>query len=245
MKNKKNIIILTISIIIITSLSIYLFTTTKEYTYICLNQELTKGQCIVKNYLEECTTNEEIPDGVVTNKSEILNETGINGVYCLTKNKYEPGEMLYKKDFELPEYEKVTSTDIALLEEVEVLDHGSGEEDLTRYKAYIKSSKLYAINLNTNEEKLIFDEEKIKNIAIRPYCCAGNAKLLILTTNGNVYFSKQDSTYSFNFDVTFEKLEVNDIIGFKLVPKQDYDIVKSLYGINSNGEEVLITEPEW
>lgn len=245
MKNKKIIILTIIIIILIIILTgIYLYTNNKEYTYICLNQELTENQCIIEDYLEECTTNKKIPSGVVTNESEILPYDN-EGLYCLTKDKYEVGEMLYKKDFESTQYEKVTSSDIALLNEVEVLDHGSNSEDLTRYKAYIKDDKLYATNLSTNEEKLIFDTENVKNIAIRPYCCAGNAKLLILTTKGNLYISKQDCTYSFNFNISFEKSEVNDIVSLKLIPEEDYDIVKSLYGINSKGEEILITEPVW
>ena len=243
MNYKKNIITIIIFILLIITI-VVIYINKKEYTYICLNTTLIKEQTVLEEYLEECTTNNKLKDYVIINKNELLDEReGYR--YQLIKDKYEPGEILYKKDFKLLIPEKVTSTDIALLNEVEVLDHGSSSEDFTKYKTYIKDGKLYAINLNNNQEKMIFDKEEIKNIAIRPYCCAGNAKLLILTTNGNVYLSKQDCTYSFNFNIEFEKLEIKDIKAFKLIPKEENDIVKSLYGINSDGIEILINEPDW
>ena len=245
MNYKKNILIITIILIIIVlTTSIYLYLNQKEYTYICLNKPLIKEQTVLEEYLKECTTKSKLKDGVIVNKNELLDERdGYN--YQLKKEKYEVGEILYKYDFELVIPEKVITTDIALLNEVEVLDHGNSSEDFTKYKAYIKNNKLYAINLGNNQEKIMFDEEPVKNIAIRPYCCAGNAKLIILTTSGSVYISKQDCTYSFNFNTEFEKLPITDIVSFKLIPKEDFDIVKSLYGINSDGEEILIIEPEW
>lgn len=245
MKNKKNIIIILIIIIILLLTTVVcLYVNNKEYTYICLNKSLIKEESVIEAYLEECTTKNKIPKNAITDKKELLDER--NGyIYVLTKDKYEIGEILYKKDFELKIPEKVESTDIVLLNEVEVLNHGNSSESLTKYKAYIKDGKLYATNLNTNEEKIIFEKEKVKNIAIRPYCCAGNTKLLILSNTGNVYLSKQDCTYSFNFDITFEQLEASDIISFKLIPQADYDIVKSLYGINSKNEEIFINEPNW
>ena len=242
MKNKINIITIIILILIITIIFIYI--NKKEYTYICLNKTLIKDEYVLEDNLKECVTKNKLPKDTIINKYELIDKReGYN--YILIKDKYEPNEILSKDDFKLIMTKKISVTDIALLKEVEVLDHGSSSEDFTRYKAYIKDGKLYAINLNNNQEKMIFDKEEIKNIAIRPYCCAGNSKLIILTTNGNVYLSKQDCTYSFNFNIEFIKLEISDIKAFKLIPNKEDDIVKSLYGINSKNIEILINEPDW
>jgi len=139
------------------------------------------------------------------------------------------------------EYEKETTEEIELKTEVDAMNHGaSSEEGLVKYKVYVKNNKLYTKKLGTNEEKMIFDREPVKNIAVRKICCAGNAHLLILTTSGNVYMSNEDSNYSFTFNIKFNKLDAKDIVSFKLVPAFDYDIVKNLYGVDSNGKEILL-----
>ncbi|MBQ2873177.1 MAG: hypothetical protein IJE89_04195 [Bacilli bacterium] len=139
------------------------------------------------------------------------------------------------------EYEKETTEEIELKTEVDAMNHGiSSEEGLVKYKAYVKNNKLYAKNLKTNEEKMIFDKEPVKNIAVRKICCAGNAHLLILTTSGNVYMSEDDSNYGFSFNFPFKKLDAKNIVSFKLVPAFDYDVAKNLYGVDSKGNEVLL-----
>lgn len=239
MKNKK--IIITIIIIILTAILVtYLYLTNRKYTYICFNQEIIGGNFIIEDYLKECTTNNKLPEGVVTNKSQLLtNEEETH--YVLIENiTYQPEEIIYQKDFYVTSYSKNTESEIYLLKELLVTNLGSNELELTKYNIYIKDAKLYATNLNTNEESLIFDKEKVANIAVRPICCAGDGNLLILTTNGNVYFSEKDCNYGFSFNFPFKKLDVTNIVSFKLKPKTDTDIVKDLYGINSQGEEVLL-----
>lgn len=255
MKKKKSIIlILTIIIIVIVAIpSInYYYQSNKEYKYICFNKNVIIGTYIEESYLEECTTKEKLPNGVITNKKELLS-TEKDKVYKQTKNTYDKGEMLYKKDFILYDTESIEVIDIALLNEIEVISTATIEnglptgflEEPIKYNIHIKNNKLYATNLNTKEEKLIFDKEEVKHIALRPYCCAGNGKLLIITTSGNVYISINDCNYFFSFDFPFEKLDVSNIVSFKLIAKGDNDVVKSLYGITSNGKEIFITEPDW
>lgn len=236
MKNKKNIIII-IFIILITSMML-IYQNTKEYTYVCFTTYMAEGDIISENYLDECKTNKRLPKGVMTNKEDLI----IEGPYSWYKTlkPYNKGEIIFQDDLEIYIEQKEQETIIELLTEVEVMDHGKSSEDFTKYKAYVKNNKLYAINLNTNEEKIIFDKEKVDKIAVRPFCCAGEAWLLILTTNGNVYISDKDCHYAFGFDFPFTKLKVKDIKSFKLIPAYDYDIVKNLYGINSLGEEILL-----
>lgn len=240
MKKNKNLITL-ISIITITIITTLIYAKNTKYEYICFNKDISIGEVIKEEYLTICKTNKKINNDIIINKSQLL--TKDENQYRLINRNYKEGEKIYIKDFELINDTKKTSTDIALLNEVEVLNHGTSEDDLTRYKTYIKNKKLYAINLTTNEEKIIFEQEDVKNIAIRPYCCTGNTKLIILTTNGNLYISNKDCTYSFNFDITFTKLNTTNITNLKLVSSNQYENINSLYGINSSGEEILIEEP--
>lgn len=147
-------------------------------------------------------------------------------------------------EFEIDEenyvYEKAVIENVELKKEITAMNHGDNDDELVKYKVYIKKEKLYAKNLNTNEEKIVFDKEPIKNIAVRKLCCTGNGYLLILTTNGDVYISERDCNYDFSFDFPFKKLDVKDVVSFKLVPVADYDFVKNLYGIDSEGNEFLL-----
>ena len=44
-----------------------------------------------------------------------------------------------------------------------------------------------------------------------------------------------------DFDFPFKKLDVSDIVSFKLVPTDEYSYYNmDLYGINSKNEEVLV-----
>lgn len=138
------------------------------------------------------------------------------------------------------EYEKAAITEIELKTEADTMNHGNSDEEIVKYKTYIKNNKLYAKNLNTNEEKMIFDKEPVKNIATRNICCTGNAYLLILTTSGNVYMSNEDSNYGFTLNIKFNKLDAKNIVSLKLIPTADYDYVKNLYGVDSDGKEILL-----
>lgn len=185
-----------------------------------------------------------------------LNEYGQlgPGKYRIVKEIFKSASSIFENsvsfsvyaEFEIDEndydYEKATIDEIELETEVDTMNHGisSGVGNLVKYKAYIKDNKLYAKNLETNEEKMIFDKEPVKNIAVRKICCAGNAYLLLLTTDGNVYMSENDSNYGFSFDFPFKKLDVKDIVAFKLIPAFDYDEAKNLYGVDSKGNEILL-----
>ena len=239
MKNKKLIIILIAVIITIIGLTIYFYELNKEYKYICFNMDVYKETLIIESYLEECTSSKRLPKGVITSKEDLI----INDVYksyMQIKDVYKEGEMLYKEDFIVYEHPKATETNIDLLNEVEVMYLGSGYDEPIKYRVYIKKNKLYATNLNTSEESIIFDEEEVASIAVRPVCCTGNGNLLILTADGNVYISEKDCNYAFSFDFPFKKIEATDIVSFKLVPAFEFDFTKNLYGINRNNEEILL-----
>lgn len=245
MDKKRMLMILGGFVLCIILVGIY-FNNNREYRYVCFNQDMIKEQTVREEYLDECISKDRLPKGVITDKSEILTDDEWTS-YIIKIDKYIKGEMLYKDDFILHEYPKSEVVDIQLLNELEVVDHGNGFENIETYRLYIEDKKLYANNKDTGENRLIFDKEEVKNIALRSLCCAGDSRLLILTTNGNVYISLKNATYGFNFDseFLFDKLKVSDVVSFKLVPKDDIDIVKDLYVIDSSGNEIKVDDSKY
>lgn len=236
---KENKIIFVVSLVfVVLGICIYLFLSNREYKYVCFNMDINEDTLVIEEYLEECISTEKLDEDVITDKDDLLTDDVFIS-YRLLKD-YKKGEKLYKNDFALYEAPRAASSDIELLTELEVMNHGNSSEDFTKYKAYIKDKKLFAVNLNTNEEKMIFDKEEVLGIAVRPFCCAGEGYLLILTTNGNAYISEKDCNYAFGFDFPFIKLDGSDIVSLKLISENDIDFVKNLYGINSKGEEILL-----
>ena len=205
------------------------------YTIIFYNDEnmlLYSDHNFIKGYIE-----------IYRQKGKYYVEQRYNGIYEITEEDFNLIKNYTKIDNSETddiEYEKSTIEEIELKTEVDTMNHGNNEEEFTKYKTYIKNNKLYTKNLRTNEEKMIFDKEPVKNIAIRRICCAGDANLLILTTNGNVYISEKDCNYGFSFEFPFIKLNATNIVSFKLVPAFDYDVAKNLYGVDSNGKEILL-----
>jgi len=244
--NKKRLLIILGGIVLcIILIGIYL-NSNIEYSYVCFNRDMIRDQTVREEYLDECISKEKLPKGVITDRDEIV--TGDEWfAYIIKKDEYKAGDMLYKKDFILHEYPKSEVVDIQLLNELEVVDHGNGFENIETYRLYIEDKKLYANNKDTGETRLIFGTEEVKNIALRGLCCAGDSRLLILTAGGNVYISLKNATYGFNFDseFLFDKLNVSNVVSFKLVPKDDIDVVKDLYVIDDNGNEIKVDDSKY
>lgn len=167
-------------------------------------------------------------------------EQRYNGIYEVSEDDFNLIKSYIKTDN--IEYEKATIDEIELKTEVDTsyLGLGGSDPELVKYKVYIENNKLYAKKIDTNEVKVIFDKEPVKNIAVRKICCTGDGYLLILTVNGNVYMSEKDCNYGFSFDFPFKKLDAKDIVSFKLIPVADYDLAKNLYGVDSKGNEILL-----
>lgn len=167
-------------------------------------------------------------------------EQRYNGIYEITLEdfniirSYANKDISYEEDIEL---KTELSFESSMDEDGNYISFNEGR---VSYDVYIKDNKLYAKKLDTNEEKIVFDKEDVKGIAVRPICCTGNGNLLILTTNGNVYMSNNDCNYFYTFNMKYNKLDVKDIVSFKLIPVNDYDIVKNLYGVDSKGNEILL-----
>ena len=238
MKKKIMIISIITTIILITIVSLY--SVNRKYTYICFKEEFTGGNFVEEKHLTECTTNKKLEKGVITNKEELKSKNPKENYVLIDNITYKPKEFIYKKDFYITHYEKNTETEVPLLTELSVKTQKSSEDEMINYHIYIKNEKLYATNLNEKKDALIFDKEKVKNIAVRPICCAGEGLLIILTQKGNIYLSEHDVNYWFSFNFPFKKLNASNIDTLKLKPKKDLDIVKDLYGITLNGEKILL-----
>lgn len=169
-------------------------------------------------------------------------EQRYNGIYEITFEdfniirSYTNKDISYEEDIEL---KTELSFESSMDEDGNYINFNEGR---VSYNVYVKDNKLYARKLDTNEEKIVFDKEDVKGIAVRPICCTGNGNLLILTTNGNVYMSDNDCNYFFTFNMKYNKLDVKDIVSFKLIPVNGYDIVKNLYGVDSKGNEFLLNK---
>lgn len=177
---------------------------------------------------------------VYRKKDKYYVEQRYNGIYEITLEdfniirSYTNKDISYEEDIEL---KTELSFESSMDEDGNYINFNEGR---VSYDVYIKDNKLYAKKLSTNEEKIVFDKEEVKGIAVRPICCTGNGNLLILTTNGNVYMSNNDCNYFYTFNMKYNKLDVKDIVSFKLIPVNDYDIVKNLYGVDSKGNEILL-----
>lgn len=238
---KKKIIIATTIVILIVLGGILYITNTKKNSYVCLVAKVPSGEKIKEYVLGECTTSNKLPKGVITKKDDVTYKCLKEGI---VKDKK---DFIYNSDLETCYEDRVTETDIPLLASLTVLGYMENfEDEEIYYDLYVKNNKLYARNNKTNEERVIFDEKEVFAIATRNYCCTGNQRLLILTLAGEVYISVKDVRYDFTFDsdFPFAKTNGNNIKYFKLIPENDDDLVKKLYGITSDGKEVLIEEPE-
>lgn len=204
------------------------------------NPEVTEEMYAISFDTDEYEDKVEWSVDVYKRDNKYYVEQRYNGIYEITEENFNLIKSYVKS--EQFEYEKETTEEVELKTEIDTMEHVviSGVGKVVKYKTYIKNNKLYAKNLETNEEKIIFDKEPVKNIASRKICCTGNAHLLILTNIGNVYMSEEDSNYGFTLNIKFNKLDAKDIVSFKLVPAFDYDIVKNLYGVDSEGKETLL-----
>lgn len=238
-KIKKIIQIIIIPVSIIILIAIIYFLKNKTYTYICFNTDISEGEIINENYLDTCTTKEKPSKDVITDTSYLINN---QTKYKLTKSSKKAGERLYYDDFAIYEKETASTTEISFIDTLEVMYTVSSINTPEYYKIFIKDSKLYAENKNTHEQRIIFDTEPVSKIASRPICCTGNANLLILTTNQNAYISEKDVNYFFTLNDTFPftKLSGQNLVSFKLVPANDDDWAKNLYGIDTLGNEILL-----
>ena len=97
---------------------------------------------------------------------------------------------------------------------------------------------------NNKDDKLLFNQEKVDKIASRNLSSTGDSRILILTTNGNVYISEKDPSYDFDYnkDFYFWKLKTSNIMEFELVNNKEHTQNSELYGITKDNKTIRIEE---
>ena len=97
---------------------------------------------------------------------------------------------------------------------------------------------------DNKDDKLLFNQEKVDKIASRNLFSTGDSRILILTTNGNVYISEKDPSYDFDYnkDFYFWKLKTSSIVGFELVNNKEETQNSELYGITKDNKTIRIKE---
>ena len=234
MKDKSRLIRTVLVILLLVFMFAYKYSNKVEY--ICLVSNTYKGTKITEDMIDLCTSRGRISEKYIVIKEDAIGK-------CLTENKRKE-DLIYPSDLQICSEDKKEVL-IELLDKIEILGYReSSEDEEVYYDIYVKDKKLFALNKTTNEERLVFDTEEVDKIAKRDICCTGNAKLLILTTSGNVFMSLKDINYEYTFDsdFLFTRLNTLNIVGFKLVSEIDNGYVSQLYGITSDNREVLIEE---
>lgn len=233
MKENKN--ILSTILVFTLLLTFFIYKYSNKVEYICLKENTFKDTKITKDMITKCTSRGR------TNKEYITKEYDIVGK-CLNTNKRKE-RLIYPSDIEICSEDR-NITPIALTEELKYYNHKESSQDKEIYTTfYIKDNMLYAKNDN-QEDKLLFNQEKIDKIAKRPISSTGDSRIIILTTNGNVYISEKDPSYDYTTDENyyFWHLEATNIIGFELISNKEELYPSELYGITKDKSTVRIEE---
>ena len=206
-------------------------TTQAKYTYLCLNTGLAKDGIIYKNMLSECGSNEELAKDIISEK--LIKEYGLALADSYTDTTYylktakKANDKLSIEDI----YWKLTSETKAELKT------STG----TNYTVSIKDDKALYIN-----STMLFNQEKVKAFYVRPYCCAGNKKLIIVTEDNNTYTSDVNIdlmvvTSSDKLkDITFKNLNIKNVKEIRLNYYVPSMAGTHAYAIDTDGKEHLI-----
>ncbi len=233
-KNKKTNIL---STILVFGLLIIFFgyKYSNKVEYLCLKDNTYKDTKITKDMIKTCISRGRTKEKYITKEYDIVGK-------CLNTNKRKE-RLIYPSDIEIClEDRKITTID--LKEELKYYNHLESTSDKEIYYTfYIKDNMLY-VKGDNKDDKLLFNQEKVDKIASRNLFSTGDSRILILTTNGNVYISEKDPSYDFDYnkDFYFWKLKTSSIVGFELVNNKEETQNSELYGITKDNKTIRIKE---
>lgn len=203
--------------------------------YLCLKDNTYKDTKITKDMIKTCISRGRTKEKYITKEYDIVGK-------CLNTNKRKE-RLIYPSDIEIClEDRKITTID--LKEELKYYNHLESTSDKEIYYTfYIKDNMLY-VKGDNKDDKLLFNQEKVNKIASRNLSSTGDSRILILTTNGNVYISEKDPSYDFDYnkDFYFWKLKTSNIMGFELVNNKEHTQNSELYGITKDNKTIRIEE---
>lgn len=235
MKENKETNILSIILVFGLLLTFFVYKYSNKVEYLCLKEDTYKDTKITKDMIKICASRGRAKEAYITKETDIIGK-------CLNTNKRKE-RLIYPKDIEICESDR-NITPIELTEELKYYNHKESSQDKELYTTfYIKDNILYAKNDN-QEEKLLFNQEKLSKIASRSLSYTGDSRILLLTEKGNVYISEKDPSYDFdsNENFYFWKLEASNIVGFELINDKEGIHTSELYGITKDKSTVRIEE---
>ena len=204
---------------------------TGVYKYLCLNKDLAKDSVIYRNMLSECTSEKELSVSTLTDS--LMKSYGLKLANSYDDTTYYLKSAKKEKDF-------ITLEDVYWK-----------LEPLT--KTEIKSQTGVDYSLKLDDEKAlyindtkIFSDEKVKEFYIRPYCCTGGKKILLITESGKAYITNDDvdlkiSSTSVKLEsITFKDLNLSNIKEFHINLYAPSMAGTHVYAIDNNGEEHLV-----
>ena len=190
--------------------------------YLCLKDNTYKDTKITKDMITKCTSR-----GRTNKEYDIVGK-------CLNTNKRKE-RLIYPSDIEICSEDRDIIT-IELTDELNYYNHPESTSDKEIYYTfYVKNNMLY-VKGNNKDDKLLFNQEKVDKIAKRTFSSTGDSRILILTTNGNVYISEKDPSYD------FWKLKTSSIVGFELINNKEHTQNSELYGITKDNKKIRIEE---
>ncbi len=216
-------------------LTFFIYKYSNKVEYLCLKENTYKDTKITKEMLKTCTERGRVNAEYITKETDIIDK-------CLNTNKRKE-KLIYPKDIEICESDR-NITKVELTEELKYYNHKESSQDKEIYTTfYIKDNMLYA-KVDNQEEKLLFNQEKLSKIASRNLSSTADSRILILTEKGNVYISEKDPSYDYTKDEKyyFWKLEAANIIGFELISNKEEMYPSELYGITKDKNIVRIEE---
>lgn len=106
----------------------------------------------------------------------------------------------------------------------------------------VEDGTLIAINEQTGEQKEIFASEEVASIAKRNYGSKDEAKIIILTTEGNLYISKTEINYSYKWDddMVIDKTYVQNVASLRVEYTDASDLTGALIALDSDGNEFYV-----
>ena len=204
---------------------------TGTYKYLCLNKDLDKDAVIYRNMLSECTSEKELSVSTLTDG--LMKSYGLNLADSYDDTTYYLKSAKKENDF-------ITLEDVYW--KLEPLA-----------KTEIKSQTGIDYSLKLDEDKAlyindtkIFSDEKVKDFYIRPYCCTGGKKILLITESGKAYITNEDvdlkisSTTVKLESITFKDLNLSNIKEFHINLYAPSMAGTHVYAIDDNGEEHLV-----
>jgi len=199
-----------------------------KYKYLCLNKDVKQNEIITKSMLAECASDTELKYGAVT-------EELLKSFHLELKDTYE------KEPYYISISKK--NNQVLYIDEIYWLLEPLKKKELTS-----QTGVKYTIGINDNKElyindEIVFQSGKVKSFYIRPYCCSGDKKVIIVTENNQVYISEESVDLLIsqqNNNIIFKDLPFKNVKEFHINYYVPSMAGTHVYAITNDDEKHLI-----